>query len=295
MKVFVILFVASVLCYAYKSDHISDCLVYYNQPLATLSYVAIILSAIFVAYQAYLFRRDYETRKERSEFDMAYKLAGYYAKQILPNTRFANEILSEINLKIDRDFYKKSNLFVNFTSTEAQQIFGGDVIEKFLKELGNLDQNKLCFYEHLRTKIPRIKLTKDWDDVLRSQSAQSKNKKCSIVKDPGIELFYKDKRIELVNDIFKVLNDFEYFAMYFCSGLAAPDNVYMSIHQTYLEFITNNYLLICSQNEKLGHEYYTHAVKLYKNWNEISNKKDIERAEAFKKLTKPEEPKRLHS
>ena len=83
--------------------------------------------------------------------------------------------------------------------------------------------------------------------------------------------------------------------MYFCSKLAAPETVYMSLHQTYLEFMMNNYLLICYQNSKPGHEYYTHAIQLYNIWSEISNKRDKEREEALNKINSPEKPKKLHS
>lgn len=134
--------------------HVNDCFVYYSKSLATISYIAIIFSAVFVAYQAYLFRRDYETRKERSEFDTAYKLAGYYAKNILPDTIFANKILSDINLKIDKDFYKKSNQFVDFTLVEAQQIFDNDVINKFKKEIYELDLAIFTYMNIVELKHP---------------------------------------------------------------------------------------------------------------------------------------------
>ena len=85
-KIFLlILTIILVILYALASGHLCDGLIYYNQSLATLSYIAIILSAIFVAYQAYLFRKDYETRKEHSEFDTAYRLAGYYAHENILN------------------------------------------------------------------------------------------------------------------------------------------------------------------------------------------------------------------
>ena len=177
--------------------HLYNYFIYYNQALASISYIAIIFSAVFVAYQAYLFRKDYEARKEHSEFDTAYKLAGYYAKNILPNTHFSNKLLSEINLKIDKDFYKKSNLFINFTEIEAQKIFGIDVIKIFDKEITDANNIDFVLYEHHKTNIPRIKIKEEWNNLLKNCKSKSKNKPINISKEE--REFYNDKYNELIN------------------------------------------------------------------------------------------------
>ena len=293
MKKAILLFIMLNMITIFMYGHLYNYFIYYNQALASISYIAIIFSAVFVAYQAYLFRKDYEARKEHSEFDTAYKLAGYYAKNILPNTHFSNKLLSEINLKIDKDFYKKSNLFINFTEIEAQKIFGIDVIKIFDKEITDANNIDFVLYEHHKTNIPRIKIKEEWNNLLKNCKSKSKNKPINISKEE--REFYNDKYNELINYTLSILNDIEYFAMYFCSKLAAPETVYMSLHQTYLEFMMNNYLLICYQNSKPGHEYYTHAIQLYNIWSEISNKRDKEREEALNKINSPEKPKKLHS
>lgn len=76
--------------FAYYNDHLSDCFIYYNESIETLSYIAVIVSVIFVAYQAWLFRKDYNNKKEHAEFEKSYELAGYYAKNIIPKMSFIN-------------------------------------------------------------------------------------------------------------------------------------------------------------------------------------------------------------
>ena len=51
----------------WHDGHIHDCLIYYSQPMSTISYIAVTLTAIFIAYQAKQMARQSEINAEQSK------------------------------------------------------------------------------------------------------------------------------------------------------------------------------------------------------------------------------------
>ncbi len=270
--------------YVYTDGHCTDFLIHYNSPLSTLSYVAVMASAVFVAYQAILIRRDYKTKIEHAEFEKAYRLAGYYSKAILPKCLFARNFLVRIAESIDRDYTSKMDKFDKFTPAEAKKLFGENVIEEFRKkwrDTNNIVIDYALFEFMKNSNIPFANL---FDNPNSGKNLKKQRSQTSLA-DWQI--------VSVLNSIINMLNEIEYFSTYFCSGLAAPTAVYMILHQTYLDFVRYAYLLICylnSQNSP-GHEYYAHTISLYHQWNYESKKRN----EKIKSVLEPEKPKKVHS
>ncbi len=243
-----------------------DWLFFYNQPLASISYIAIIFSTIFVGYQAWLFRFDYKSKKEHAEFEHSYKLAKYYADEIISFFDMTNFFLNGINLSIDKDFYKKSTQFKTFNKAEAETIFEIGIIDKVNQKLNEpLDKVSLSRIFAIRDKKSQIEILADWENILRKvPPVQHKN-------------FYRDKQMEIVVDITDITNKIEYLSMYFCSGMAVSSHVFKSLHQTFIQFVTCNYFLICRQNVLPGHEFYQHTIDLFNQWANESEKIEKER------------------
>lgn len=273
----IFLFIASIMCVSIL-EHTNDFLIYYNKPMETLSFGAVVISVIFVIYQAEVFVKDYKSKREREEFDTSYKMAKYYADNIIPNLTCINIIFSHINKNIDKDFYNKADEFKNFTAIEAIEIFGKDIIQRYQAETRNIPEERIQLFEAFSTGKTTVEIKREW----ASYNFTPEEKK----------IFLKQKRIGIMNKLTYVINDIEYFAMYFCSGLAITENVYMSLHQTYLNCVITCYLLICSQNTTIGHEFYTHTISLYLKWKDESTKRDKKRIHDLKEITKIEQPKR---
>lgn len=258
--------------------HPTDFLIYYNKSLETLSFCAVITSVIFVIYQAEIFVKDYKSKREREEFDTSYKMAKYYADNIIPNLACIEFIFPYINKKIDENFYNNADKFKDFTAIEAKKIFGEDIIERYQKEINNLPEECILSFEAFSTGKTTLEIKKEW----KSYNFTPEDKMT----------FFKEKRFIIMNKITYVINNIEYFAMYFCSGLAIPENVYMSLHQTYIHCIIGCYLFICNQNRNIGHEFYTHTISLYLKWKDESTKRDKKRIQDLEKITQREQPKR---
>lgn len=299
--------------------HATDFLDFYNKPLSSLSSLAVIVSAIFVAIQVKmaahqlnavseqaksasseleLLYKDYNRRKEHSEFETAYNLAGHYAKYIIPRLAYLNRFLDTVNRKVAPDYYIKSSQFKNFNQAEAEKVFGKGIISKFQKEfcdpknmVVSLDLFEFLSSSNLYT--PTDNDLKTIFEIVKIEQSQTSKKNKS--REKKIVDFINEKFFIVQKDITNIINDLEYFSMYFCAKLAAPDAVYISLHQTYLEVIINAYLFICYKNTEPGHEYYAHAIKLYNTWTAKRIKEDSDRATELARILQPSEPQKMHS
>jgi hypothetical protein len=68
-----------------------------------------------------------------------------------------------------------------------------------------------------------------------------------------------------------LLNNLEYFSMYFNTNVADSDTVYQSLHQTYLGLVTWLYLDISTRNREPKDHYFTNVILLFNAWNKEYN------------------------
>lgn len=265
MKGIYLIGIASILLFLgswqiYTSHPEPDWLVYYNVPLATLSYVAVILTAVFIGYQARLFLKDYKNKNERAEFELSYRMANYYGTEIIVYMAPIKAFLIEINNEVLSEHKSKFFYFEKFTANEAISLFptapdDKSVISKF-QELYNktIPADKLIkLFAALEGKT-RLEVEKEWSSLLDGKTEDEAN------------AFYADKSFEFRKQVVILFNKIEYFSMFFCSGLAIPENVYMSLHQTFFDYIDAGYLYICYNNKHPGHEFYMHTIALFNQW-----------------------------
>lgn len=252
-----IIFISLVTLY-FTQDHISDWLIYYHDSMETLSFTAVIISLVFVAVQSILFVNDYHNRTKRSEREMSYKMARYYCDNILPHLSAVKNLLNNINIQIAKDYLTamdKQSRFSQFTTSEACTIFGKDSIKKFSKLYQrNYSRDELITFFAQYNKQSKLEIANEWDSILENSSKMQH------------EAFYKNMQREMYNNVATLFNNMEYFSMYFCGELAMTDNVYMSLHQTFLDFIAVGYLYIAKVNTIDHHEFYKNTISLYNTW-----------------------------
>ena len=269
-----------------------DWLVYYNVPLATLSYIAVIATAIFIGYQAKLFLKDYTQKNKRAEFELSYRMANYYSTEIIPYMASIKHFLIAINKNIDPTYKSKVPSFAKFTASEATEIFGvcpdgKEVVAKFEEYFTKpMPESTLIKLFSLHDGKTQLELKKEWDVLLENKTPQERN------------IFFADKTIEFCKNTVSLFNKIEYFSMFFCSGLAIPENVYMSLHQTFLGYLHEGYLFICNMNKNPGHEYYMHTIDLYSQWQHTfmldENKRKQSLKEALTSTCKSCVPKKMN-
>ena len=258
--------------------HLYEWLHFYHDSVETLSFTAVIVSTIFVAYQIALFLKDYRQKRAHSEFETAYKLAGYYSKNIIPSLNAAQHHLRKINRLICKDYYKQASKFKDFTAAEAMSIFGPDVLVNFGKAFSDYKNLDYPEYEFFLNGTPTANSKKKIPDPPKPSK-----KNQQTISDR--EQFLREQAFLVNQHITYVLNDIEYFSMYFCSGLASSDTVYPSLHQTFLDFVIDSYLLICFMNSKPGHELYIHTTTLYNDWS-IKSHSSHAKKQTAKKMPK---------
>ena len=240
--------------------HGEDFLIHYHDSIETLSFSAVILSAIFVYWQIKLFIQDYQKKNERSEYDKSYALAKFYGEKLLTRMLPVEKLLSSVNQRLlpqyDETYNKAKNKMNKFTYQEASTIFGEEHISTFQKEINAaLTPEAMIEFFSLIERRTHLEIQTEWKNIIYGHSPAE------------ITSFYRDKRRLVKHHIADVFNDLEYFSMVFCSGLAVPDNVYASLHQTYIGFVETGYIYIASRNNKEGHEFFTHITRLYLSWS----------------------------
>ena len=248
--------------------HGEDFLIHYHDSIETISFSAVILSAVLVYWQVKLFIKDYQKKNERSEHDKSYAMAKFYAEKLLARMVPVEQIMFDLNKRMINNYQEsipiKRNRMSKFNVDEATAIFKDLNIDSFQKELNNIltPDVLLHFFSNIERRT-RLEIRNEWNKSLRNASPDD------------IEMFYQDKRIHVRHIIADTFNDLEYFSMVFCSGLAVPDNVYSSLHQTFIQFVQNGYLYIARHNKYKGHEFYTHIIQLYNVWHVKSLKNDL--------------------
>ena len=123
----------------YLLSHKNDWLIYYHDSIETLSFIAVIISTVFVAWQIRLFIRDYTHKNQRAEFEQSYEMAKFYAENLLPKIppilRFLNKMNKHVipnYEELQRSIQKQE---LRFTTTEASKLLVDGCGELFLKQL----------------------------------------------------------------------------------------------------------------------------------------------------------------
>lgn len=257
--------------------------------LDNITCVATIASAIFVATQAYLFKKDYKVRNNTSEVEKAINLSRYYKDNILDNTSYLFSIFKAIGIE---DILRKVDYteLVEFNKEELKKLLSESERKDISKKLSNIDVDLL-----INTRILLKSTTKDEfvESTMLSLSNQliktlDESAMTEVEKESPKHNKIKSKQThakvlyELKSQIYKrefeevvsnTLNNMEYFAMNFNNNIADEEVVYQSLHQSYLRLVKMLYFYISQQNESGKDKYYTNVIELYVKWNNRYNEK----------------------
>lgn len=257
--------------------------------LENIAYIATISSAIFVATQAYLFKKDYKVRNAVSSTEKAINLSQYYKDNILSNTSYLFSLFRAIGIeeKLRKiDFLQ----LVEFDEEELGELLSEKDIEEIEEKLNNIDvnllirarnllnnstkdeyieSNLLSLSQRMLNSIDESAATKVEGDVNKFINVKAKKVKTEVLMEMKTTL-YKDEFIDVVSN---TLNNMEYFAMHFNHNIADEEVVYQSLHQSYLRLVKMLYYYIAKQNKSGKDKYFTNIIALYTSWNKRYNEK----------------------
>ena len=261
----------------FTKDHHYDFLIHYHDSIETLSFSAVIISTIFVAWQIKFAISSYIDKNRKEEESKSYELAKFYGQKLLPRLEAVNTFINIINMQVIPEINNKQSKTMpkkyvskmrKFNRDEAYIIFKPTVCNKFIMLLKKsthsliLRQKDILLIHSLIKGESPLQIRCQWNRYLKKASPRAIND------------FYKYQQNVIISYVAEYLNDIEYFAMVSTSHLAMPKTVFDSLHQTYLSSIQNLYLYIAMHNYNKGHDFYTYTIKLYNAWNHDSFNRD---------------------
>ena len=113
-----------------------------NVKLESIAYIATIISAIFVATQAYLFKKDYKVRNAIGCTEKAINLSQYYKDNILSNTSYLFSLFRAIGIE---DILRKIDYtqLVEFDKDELKRLLSDKEIKEISSKLRDIDTDLL--------------------------------------------------------------------------------------------------------------------------------------------------------
>lgn len=274
--------------------------------------LATIGSAIFVAVQAGLFKKDYNTKNDKSEVEKAIELSKFYNDNILLNKiTYISTVFESCGLdKIIYSSVKNANL-VEFDNLELEEVFGTEKLKIIENIINSIDLTILVeASKYLHEITPQeyldikqtIKIYNLSKSTANQQVAASASSDMNFqIKDNGkptinmLEVnnekykYYQVKyHIQFETAIADALNLLEYLCMNFNTNIADEEVIYQSLHQTFFSTINLLYYRIANINLTGKDKYYTNIIKLYNKWtkrykDQKSIEDNVKRSNTFEK------------
>jgi len=239
--------------------------------------ICLLTAYITARVTVYHYRQEFLKKHSKEDTNKAVELAQYYATNIMPQINFVTTVYKNVfpqhlRTKIN-DARSKGEL--KFTSSEYKELF----TEEEISAINNaLDLNKLPI--NLLLEARALVHTTYLDDALFLESEAPKQR----FGDKFEEYMQKQLAYEFKYHKRTLLNAFEFFSMYFNTKLAKEDQVYQSLHQTFLATMTYLYCDISILNVDPKDKFYTNAITLFNAWNKKFNDKTTRQAKSEDEL-----------
>lgn len=231
----------------------------FNQNFADFAMVVITLVSVAIAFFSF------QHSKKRKKVAKAVELVKYYQENILTESAYIEIALENSEFQ---NISKKC-----FVYNEIEN-FNLEELERLLKKY-----DKKISVDDVTTKFNNI----DAENIIKA--SYTLENKCfgdmmynaKIIFDENAEQVRKDAakfnvHLELTTRVSDLLNTLEWFSMNFTSGIADPETVYQSLHQTFLAIVQQLYFFLSFKNTEQHSKYYTNIISLYILWSEKERK-----------------------
>lgn len=267
----------------------------YGHAFQIVSVVYLIIGSVIAVWQYYLTSRSELQKNSRDNATKAVELAGYYKDNILKSFLPVRYVFEETGIM---DILKKLDpaKMICFDQKELEKLLSADDIQKlkdqytqpkFLEAV--LEANYIFDLQlqndnnQLLRLLQQKNLKKDKTEENDKITSESTNKVIALALSQVVNSY-------MAKEVSGLLNNLEYFALYFTHNAADQSVVYQSLHQSYIEIVEAMYYNIANSNRDHSEKTYTNVIKLYYLWknmqceykkkeNEIQNKayNDMER------------------
>lgn len=251
-----------------------------------LTNISIILTLLILIYQVQHATSSYRKNIDIKKRNQAIELSKLYAESIIPKISYVSAVYRELEIEDKLKTIKYTQL-KHFNKKELESLLDQEIIKKS-RELSSLDPQFLLTYSFffkdicVENKILYRSILSN-DTGINPEDIDMEN----LTKDQIFMLranLTSQEILIILHNEFKslqhtVLNELEYFSMYFVNGLADKEVVYQSLHQSFLSVVKVMYISISSININSHEKYYTNLISLYCDWAKEKEKKENEELE----------------
>lgn len=223
-------------------------------------YVAQIISAVFVAIgvfvallQYYLVTRSETIKTDADRIEKAIKLAEFYKDEVLEYYAPIRAVYQKVGI-YDR-LQKEKKKMKELDGEEMNEIFSEAEIAEIKSTLNSkeLVREIADLYEQHNLKICGC------ESHIIDEADGKKRKEISIDPQKVLSDFH-------TNYVSRLLNNVEYFAMYFTHNVADESVVYQSLYPTYIELCRTLYFDIARCSPNGSPKLYRNLQGLYDIW-----------------------------
>lgn len=215
--------------------------------------LATIAAAVFVGYQAFLARKDFQARNKRATVEKTSELIQFYIDTILPYTGYIGTVAKLIGIKDIRDTINPQKL-VDFNTTEMKCLLSDEQIKTYGALFsGELPENHL---HQARYALRHVAATKNFKKQIVNMLPSLVPKK--------VENY--EVNAEFMHIANAMMSNLEYFCMCFNEGIADDKLAYSSINQTFFPLVMTFYVRIAQLNTDSDKQHYTQISKMYVRW-----------------------------
>lgn len=241
--------------------------------IACIGSIATAVSLVFLIKQTSTLRKTYEYTTDWQCKEKAVELARYYKDCILLNVAYINAVLKHTGALSLLDNIKNGDIKI-FTRDELTSLVGPQINERIKEQITDLHNLSALISLRNSFKEDTHKPRNTNDTLIKSWALLNPN--FDTTDDSGgdnhkgmsaerlIDILY----FEFRDTISDTLNNLEYFAMNFITGVADESVVFQSLHQTYLGIVRALYADISFQNSNPKDKFYTNIIELYHIWAE---------------------------
>lgn len=219
--------------------------------------IFVCISACIAVFQYYISSQSEIIKIETDKVERAIKLAEYYKNQVLEPYMVVSSIYEKAGI-FEKMQSKRKNM-VNFDVEELNEVFTKKEIQE-LKEMYVSDEFLLAMGQ----TNDMLNLNLQGCNIKRTEDQGIRKVNCSI--DPVKAL--NDFKLNYVSTL---LNNMEYFAMYFTHNIADESVVYQSLYPTYIDMCRTLYYDISIVSDIGAPKLYRNLIELYTIWLERVN------------------------
>lgn len=283
-----------------------------------LGNLAMVFSAIFVAVQVNIFKRDYNFNDDKASREKAIELSKFYSDNILLNKiTYIKSVFSRCGIQKIIECVKFSDL-KEFDNQELEEVLGNEktlIIKKIMENIGSveigilinaskyinfvsindyLDNLDAINFEKYHKATAESEAAATIGEDLSKEEQEKIKKQKSIMSNRKLNYHYYRSKYsrEFNHTVAESLNLLEYFCMNFNSGIADEETVYQSLHQTFLGTVKLLYYNISERNVSGKDKYYTNIIKLYNKWSDRYEEQHQKERESSRCGTYEKEPMR---